>query len=368
MDEFINSNREIRWGDYYFRNHVIPDNFDYRVHKKELSEYFRKLGFSVSMMYDDYFSRFNGIHSDRYMSMDFYYFYVLPCLNKYEFMLAYTDKNAYSSIFAGFAQPETVVKNVNGHYYVGDDVVSVDVNVAVQSCLRTGDDCIIKPTVETCNGDGVALLDASSRQAVEAQFLKYGVNFIVQRKVRQHEEMARLNDSSLNTLRISTYRGHDGVVHYLEGKTFLRFGGKGTVKDNISSGGWAASVDEHGCISQRLYRFKSMHMGAINEDLNMQQFIVPSFARATKLACQLHERLPYFDLAGWDIAINADGSPLFIEFNAQPDIEIPQALSGPFFGPFFDEVISRVRLVTVAKEVYSIRRWPNGFDHKLRIS
>ena len=123
MAQFINSNKEYYWGDWYFKSHVMAENFDYKAHKRELSPYYQQHGFKVSMMFDDYFSRLNGIHSDRYLSMDLYYFYVIPALNRHDFKDAYLDKNIYSELFPAIKQPETIVKNIHAHYYIGGEEV-----------------------------------------------------------------------------------------------------------------------------------------------------------------------------------------------------------------------------------------------------
>ena len=78
MPDYINSNKEYYWGDWYFKSHVMPADFDYKARKKELSPFYGERGFKVSMMFADYYSRLNGIFSDRYLPMDVYYFYVIP--------------------------------------------------------------------------------------------------------------------------------------------------------------------------------------------------------------------------------------------------------------------------------------------------
>ena len=155
MESFINTSKELFYGDRYFREHVAPENFDYRAHKKELSPYFAQYGFKVSMMYNDYYQKLNGIISDRYISMDLYYMYILPCLNRRDMQTAYTDKNIYSILFPEILQPETVVKNVNGIFYSGGGGIISD-EEALKICKDSGE-CIIKPTVSTANGDGVSL-------------------------------------------------------------------------------------------------------------------------------------------------------------------------------------------------------------------
>ena len=120
MENFINIKQEIRWGDWYFRDHVADPSFDYKAHKKECSEYYRKRGFFASMMFSDFYSRVSGVESDRYMPMDVYFFYALPCLNRWDLRLAYTDKNLYSTLFPDVKQPETVIKNINGIFFDSD--------------------------------------------------------------------------------------------------------------------------------------------------------------------------------------------------------------------------------------------------------
>ena len=50
--------------------------------------------------------------------------------------------------------------------------------------------------------------------------------------------------------------------------------------------------------------------------------------------------LPYFDLIGWDFAVDEDGEPVFIEFNVMP--EQNQISCGPSFGKLTDEVLAAV--------------------------
>lgn len=59
MEKFINTKKEQFLGFDFLKNHTLPsrDVFDYRVHKKEYSEYFAQYGFQVSMVYADFYSR-----------------------------------------------------------------------------------------------------------------------------------------------------------------------------------------------------------------------------------------------------------------------------------------------------------------------
>lgn len=366
MSEFINTKKEIAWGDWYFRNHVLADDFNYRVHKKELSSYYQKRGFSVSMMYDDYFSRFNGIHSEQYMSVDLYYFYAMPCLNRHDFKDAYSDKNLYPRLFPGMRQPICLVRNMNGMFFDAENHV-IGREDAAGLLLREGDDCIIKPTVETCNGDGVAGFRNEDKQSILGQFASYKENFVIQRKLHSCRELQQLNPTSLNSCRICTYRDLSGVVHHVPENTFLRIGGPNAVKDNMSSGGGACCVYADGRVDDRVCRYKSMTMGSLSADYGAKDFVVPNFGQAVDYAKSLHDYLPYFDFIGWDIVICDDMKPSFIEFNVLPGVEAMQTTSGVVFGKWIDEVMDRVSYVRKEKKLFSVSHFRPGFDYRLAI-
>ena len=361
---FINTVKERFYGDRYFKEHVMAEDFDWRAHRKELSPYFEEHGFCVPMMYDDYYSQLNGIHSDRYISMDLYYMYILPSLNRRDMQKAYADKNGYSILFSGIPQPETIVKNRNGFFYDVEDKF-ISQKDAILTCNKEAD-CIIKPTVETGNGVGVERFDTSSQEAIVHQFKKYERDFIVQKRLHQHEKMAKLNPSSLNTMRLFTYRSPDGTINYLPGKTFLRVGGKNSVKDNGSAGGGMMRVFDDGTVGDDVVHFKSMKVTSAQADYGITGFKVPGFPDAIDFVKRLHRKVWYCDLLGWDVAVGEDGF-VFIEMNMLPSCEGPQQLSGPLFDGFLDEVMDRISCVRKSKAEFSINRFREGFDHLLQI-
>lgn len=366
MTKYINSNKEIFCGDQYFLEHVAPLDFQYKIHKKELSPYFESKGFKVSMMYDDFYSRFSGIHSDKYIPMDLYYFYILPALNRYDFKNAYTDKNIFKLLFHDINQPETIAKNMNGIYYISDSII-VSEEEFFQFTGSIKEECIIKPTVCTCNGIGVAKLITDNKIEQEQQIRSYKNNFIIQKKVKQHSVMNKLNESSLNTLRVFTYRTLDGKIEYMTGKTFGRYGGKGAIKDNGSAGGGIFGIDDSGIVADDVAFFKKMQKKYLSE-LGMNNLKVPNFDLVKKMVVSLHQRLPHFDFVGWDIAIDENGEPMLIEFNLEPSVEGPQMISGPLFDSYIEEILCRISNVKKGTCEYIVSEFKTGFNFKLKIS
>lgn len=348
MSKFCNTNKEYYWGDWYFKSHVMPPEFDYKAHKKELSPYYEERGFKVSMMFADYFSQLNGIHSDRYLSMDLYYFFVIPALNRHDFKDAYLDKNIYSTLFPNVRQPLAVVKNMNGCYYRDDEEISR--TQAIAAVKAAGGELMIKPTVETCNGEGVEPITDLGDGALSALFDHYGINFIVQEKVRQHPDIQRVNPTSLNSMRLYTFRHTDGTYEFLYPYAHLRFGGKGATKDNVSQGGGTCLIDSDGRVNDRVYRFKTMQVSSLKQETGIDSLVIPNYAKVAQTLLQMHRRLPYFDFVGWDVTVLPDGEPLLIEFNLVPSVEGPQMMAGPMFGDFLDEVIDRARQVECSRD------------------
>jgi len=347
MAKYINSNQEYYWGDWYFKNHVMPADFDYKAHKKELSPYFEQRGFKVSMMFDDYFSSLSGIHSDRYLSMDVYYFYVIPSLNRHDFKDAYLDKNIYSVLFPQVKQPRAIIKNMHGHYYRCGEEISQQ--QAIDAVVAAGGELIIKPTVETCNGEGVEQISNFAPDALKALFDQYAINFTVQEKVKQHPDLQRVNPTSLNSMRLYTYRRLDGSYEFLYPFAHMRFGGKGAIKDNVSQGGGTCLIHPDGSVDDRVYRFKNLAVSSLKQETGVENLIVPNYGKVVETLLGLHRRLPYFDFVGWDVTVLPDGEPLLIEFNLVPSVEGPQLMAGPMFGAFLDEIMDRAQQVECAR-------------------
>lgn len=347
-------------GEEYFLEHVCPDG--YKKERGGRSEYYASYGFDVPLSYSNYYSRVNGIKSDHYMSTEVYYLYALPAMNRMSFASAYTDKNMFSTLFCGVRQPVTVVKNINGHYYSGDGT-EIGCREAIELCVGEVGDCIIKPTVDSSEGKGVALLLHGSVPQVEKVFKTYGKNFIVQKRLKQRESMARFNPTSLNTMRIYTYRSLDGRINL--DRAFVRFGGEGTVKDNVSAGGGLVPLNNDGVVGDEIFRFKQLEVGSLKKEKGIEHFEIEAFDKVVGFAIQLHQRMPHFDYIGWDIAVGEDGQPVFIEFNVVPFIEGPQLACGPMFGVYLDEVMGRIKNVQRQKREYWVNVFSPGFEQMI---
>lgn len=347
MEKFINTKKEQFLGFDFLKNHTLPsrDVFDYRVHKKEYSEYFAQYGFQVSMVYADFYSRmWCSDYNDRYMSDDVYYYYVIPCLNRFDFINSYMDKNGYDRLFPDIKKPSILMKNINGRFFSPDDM-PISTEEAVKLVLATDLDCIIKPSIDSGSGKNVKLVrkEEIDTAKVKDLFETYKWDFNIQKRLEQSATLKKQNESSLNTLRIYTYRTLAG--EYVLLVSVVRFGGKGAFNDNASTGGGFCHVYDDGSLDQRVLRYHTLDKPTLKEFLGFESLTIPNYDRVMKFVFDLHRRLPYFDLVGWDIALDVNNEPVFIEMNLTAESGFAQMNGGPLFGKYLDEVMERVSKV-----------------------
>lgn len=145
---------------------------------------------------------------------------------------------------------------------------------------------------------------------------------LVEEKISQHEMMATLHPSSLNTIRIVTLK-KDNEIHILS--RILRMGQSGAVIDNITSGGIYAPVDENGEISHPGFCDKTGECFQVHPTTKvyLPGFKIPCFDQAIKMVKDIATAETMMNYVGWDVAITPDG-PVIVEGNNLPSYEIMQ--------------------------------------------
>jgi hypothetical protein len=151
---------------------------------------------------------------------------------------------------------------------------------------------------------------------------------IVQDAVKQHDNLAAIYPSSLNTMRIETLLTLDGRVLILG--SMVRFGRKGSKVDNLSAGGIGVGViPDSGQLRPIGRDFRSREYdrhpdtGAVFAERS-----VPKWAETLDLVRRAQQSFSYFRFLGFDIAVTPDG-PVIIEINPWPDNVMIEQCSGP---------------------------------------
>ncbi|WP_270543501.1 sugar-transfer associated ATP-grasp domain-containing protein [Butyricimonas paravirosa] len=312
--------------------------------EKEIQRYYKKLiGKNVPTYWHKYFYSRNGFFSVKYIPTSIYQADIIYRLNNYPFRHAYVDKAIYDIYFPDICRPKTIIKNINGYYYDSENAISE--TQAFDMC-RNVPIAVIKPTLEGMWGEGVRLFSCENGivkddgSDLSKLLCSYGKNFIVQEKVEQHPDMSQLNPSSLNTLRVLSYRRQNEVVILY---TIIRIGRKGKNVDNETAGGINADIDlSSGRIIDCAYGTpKEKKIYKTDNGTLLKNYQIPALNKVLDTVRDLHIRLPYFNLIGWDFAVNQNSEPVLIEWNRAPDLS--QTAHGPAFGDYSEEILLSLR-------------------------
>lgn len=167
---------------------------------------------------------------------------------------------------------------------------------------------VIAKVADSLGGDGIAAYSSAGITDVaefRAERLAHR-QVLLEEFLTQHPEMARLNASSVNTLRIVTYLDDTGDVSVLA--RVLKMGNGGDV-DNFSDGGMYTMLDEHGVAhyaafdgSGRVFREHPI------TGTSIIGFAVPHWQAVTALVDKLAREVPEIRYVGWDIAITPQGA------------------------------------------------------------
>ena len=312
-----------------------------REQKDEIQSFYKKMiGKKIDLDTHRYFYSRTGVFSKEYVPFYLYHIDLIGKANKMSYRDALADKNMCDVLFPGAKRPRTILKNINGYFYMDGEPVSKE--EAVRRCQNL-QNMLIKPSLEL-QGSGVAALEVKDGitsiggKTIEQVFDQYDRNYLIQERVKQHERMSALNPTSVNTLRVLTYRSEmEILVMY----TVVRIGKAGSVIDNQSAGGISTSVDEQGRLGKIAYGgFSTDNILETDTGIKLEGYQVPSYDKVIETVKRLHYNLPFFDLVGWDMAVDEAGDPVLIEWNANTGLS--QSAYGPGFGKYTERVFKEL--------------------------
>jgi len=329
---------------FFFRNEMDP-NFPWKKYIHQKNNYFKQWGFDVSQLEAEYYSFVSGIKADHYVNRSMVFHYIYPYLDRYDFVPAYMDKNIQKKLLSlpdkknDIVATKDIIYNSNGIFFTHSDEQCSE-EKAIEILLNYGKPLIIKPTVETFGGHGVEMISSDlTRETLLSHINKYKRNFTFQEVIEQHSDLTRFNPSSINTLRIVTYC--DFSQQYKILYACIRFGGEGSIKDNVCSGGGYTGIDYKTgkLLDKKIY---SYHVSQPTNIVDHFPTVIPHWEKVKTAALILHQRLPQLKVIGWDFAITPDGKPLFVEFNPRPGIGLQQAVGPMFSKEDLDELMSHI--------------------------
>jgi hypothetical protein len=268
-----------------------------------------------------------------YLPETVFYYRVLSRLNRDTVLL--DDKVVCKRILgaADVPQAELLLSGEGEHSFdASGNLVTADF---LASVLTEGERVVIKPARYSSGGDGVMAVihSAGTLRGQDGHVValqQYGAtwgSWLVERFVRQHPNLAALNDRSLNTLRvITTWHPQRGAqVEYC----MLKLGaGKGLV-DNAHDGGLYLGVDkDSGKLSEVAFDEAFVrHSKHPLSDVTFADYKIEAIREVVALVEHAAALFPQTILIGWDIAVGETG-PLIIEGNSSPGLTNVQRTHG----------------------------------------
>lgn len=244
--------------------------------------------------------------------------------------------------------PRLVGFNIGNQFVVGDEVMWVSDGQQLRAVLELlvnsspTASIFAKPT-GGMQGKGCFAFDLSDIARIYAneglELLKG--HYVYQEIIAQHPTMAELHPSSVNTLRIDTYRTDQGEVDIMSALT--RIGASKSCVDNASSGGCFVGVNlEQGTLMPKGFMLPKQNPAILechpDTEMVFDGFEIPFFREAIMITRRAAEMIPV-SVVGWDVAISHDG-PMLVEGNADHDVRMSEMAYGGYWrNPVFRRLI-----------------------------
>jgi hypothetical protein len=290
----------------------------------------------------------SGFNCIDYVPTNIYVLNIEPVLNDHRLAPVYTNKSTYHMLFDPCLFPEVIVNNINGTYYDrGLEHIRRD---HVGAILSAHDRVVVKPSIDSGGGNNVQVFSRDEGkhrnrhgEELTLEYLAehYGRDFVVQQYIEQLDYFRRLNESSVNTVRVYTYRSvRTGKVNVEN--LVVRVGQPGSEVDNFREGGMACKIDTKG----KYGRFAvdgtgNRHTLTPDGGLRFADLPpVPQIDKICKTAVVTAEKLHSQRVIAFDICINNKGEIKVIEINTcGVEINFHQFSNGGLFHEHTDEVI-----------------------------
>lgn len=304
----------------------------------------------------DYFAIYNAVEHDKsklkyYIPDSFFYAFIDEWLTHPKRSAQVDDKQLYKYLFAGVKTTEVVARKVGDNYFDAD-FNRISIADFVSLCLDE-EEVVAKASISSYGGHAVKFW--SRKEESFDQLLAYinkppyfytqpyGTEYVVEKVVKQHPDMARFNPSSINTIRIMTMI-YDGK--FIPLSSVLRMGVNGSRVDNCSSGGIVCGIEQEIGFSKRVaYNANGDKFTEHPQTGAFGDIYIPSWEKVLQVVEKLAWRFSGISqLISWDIAIDEDGDPVVIEMNiSYGELDFHQYCNGPIFGYMTPEILKRFK-------------------------
>ncbi len=179
-----------------------------------------------------------------------------------------------------------------------------------------------KPIDGGC-GKGIEKINAKNYNSSDElyDYLADNHNFELEEVIKQHEELNKIYDGAINTVRVVTIL-KDNKPNVI--CAYFRIG-NGKFVDNFNSGGMVAPVDvKTGIVADRaIDKNKNLYENHPQTGAQIKGFKFPYWEEALEMCKEASKVVPQMAYVGWDVCFTPTG-PVFVEGNEYPGHDIYQ--------------------------------------------
>ncbi len=255
------------------------------------------------------------------------------------------DKNNLYMLeeYLNVKMPKKIISCQCGTYMDSDNnIISKD--EVIKKLYDIGE-VFFKISVDTCSGIGCKILnfkkdvEINSKLKIEDLITTFGLDFVIQEKIKCHESIAKIYPNSVNTFRITTYRWKNKIYNV---PCSMRIGRNGSFLDNAHAGGIFVGIDDDGKLHDKAYNeFKDEYLMHPNTNYTFKNKKIELFPEVLEKCIDMHEHIPNVGILNWDMTIDEKGQVVLIEINVNDGgIWIHQFAHGkPAFGDLTPEIL-----------------------------
>ena len=300
----------------------------------------------VNTKWYEVYTNISGVEDANYIPKDIYFTIVEPRLNDRRLVLAYADKNLYDRYYKSAIFPEVLLRNIRGIFY---DAEYNRISGDIYRHFDNEDKIIIKPSLESMGGINVELfikkddgIFNNGNEVLDREYLnkRFKENFLIQKYITQHKFFKQFNPSSVNTVRMFTYRSVRSNDVIVLGAA-LRIGKEDSVVDNQRAGGIACETNDGGLLHEYAldYKFNKFYTFAASKKFSETGKIY-KFDEMKDIALRIAEQNYYFRVLGLDMCVDDRDRVRIIEINNHYiGIDLHQSSGRSLFKEYTDEVI-----------------------------
>lgn len=258
--------------------------------------------------------------------------------NKVNHAIILRDKALFATFMKEYkiSTPEIIAFSAYGKFYWGEEAKQLSFLEWVTNLTIIQESIFLKDA-SSCCAKGVIKVSPREWNLNEEYFT--GKKIIIQRAIKNCEQLDAIQPNSLNTLRIVTINSPKTGEIELLSPGGLRVGG-GSDVDNWAAGGLFVGLDNQGRLQKYGFYKPGKHVpckadSSPQTNFKFEGYQLPYYRDATALVKKAHSFLPEVPSIGWDVALTPIG-PTIIEGNDDYEVSLMQIVAGGLRSRFIE--------------------------------